>query len=67
MSMIIIFSASKFEISAGGVDRITNETFEQRQISTNFTMHKDYDSYWTVNDIALIFLPQPFELSRSIN
>lgn len=50
-------------VTIGGIDRTKTETFEKTQPSTNFTHHENYDNTWLFNDIAVIKMPNPFELS----
>jgi len=62
----MVFSGNTFEVTVGGVDRTTAETYEVTKVSKYGKYHEKYDEYWLSNDIAVIKLPQPFELSKSL-
>jgi len=53
-------------VLAGEHDQSRTSPNEQSRTVTRFIMHEDYD-YWTsVNDIAILFLDRPFQLTNYV-
>jgi hypothetical protein len=63
---LISYRGTKFLVSAGGVMKDVKESFEQIKETTNATMHADYDPYFIINDIGLVFFQTGFSLSTNI-
>jgi Trypsin len=53
-----------FVVTAGGIDRSSDEPFEKTQTSTKFISHNGFNSETMVNDIAVIQMPQKFHMSE---
>ncbi|CAB3375158.1 Hypothetical predicted protein [Cloeon dipterum] len=60
-------NGSSFEVTAGGVNRLTSETNEATKTSTTTFLHPDFDEFTMWNDIGLVQVPTAFTLSTSIN
>jgi len=54
-----------YKIIAGEQDLDTQEPSEQRRSVTSFIMHPDYDTDTLENDICLLFLSSPLNLTGS--
>jgi hypothetical protein len=53
-------------VTVGGIDRTSKESFEKTQTSRKFKVHTFYNTRTTVNDIAVIQMPQNFAMSEFI-
>lgn len=51
-----VVDANRLQVLLGAISRYDTSTLTQRKLVENFTMHPDYDTITTLNDIALIKL-----------
>jgi len=61
-----IGSAGAFSIVAGDHNRNVNEGTEQERQVSSVIIHRDYDTDWLYNDIALMTLSSPLDLNDRV-
>jgi len=60
-------SASSFSVVAGDISQRDNSGKEQTRRVSQIVIHEDYGRYGYENDIALLFISEPFELNADVN